>query len=58
MPLWVRGLRSKDIRHRVDRCLNVVGLDAVRDFYPVRLSTGDSNECRSREQLQIALNYL
>ncbi|MYD46784.1 MAG: ATP-binding cassette domain-containing protein [Gammaproteobacteria bacterium] len=41
MPLWVRGLRSKDIRHRVDRCLNVVGLDAVRDLYPVRLSTGE-----------------
>lgn len=41
MPLWVRGLRSKEIRHRVERCLNVVGLDSVKDLYPVRLSTGE-----------------
>ena len=41
MPLWVRGLRPKAIRHRVDRCLKVVGLEAVGDLYPVRLSTGE-----------------
>ena len=41
MPLWVRGLRSKEIRHRVERCLTVVGLDAVRELLPVRLSTGE-----------------
>ena len=41
MPLRVRGLRSKEIRHRVDRCLNVVGLDTVKELYPVRLSTGE-----------------
>lgn len=41
MPLWVRGLRAKEIRHRVERCLNVVGLDSVKDLYPVRLSTGE-----------------
>lgn len=41
MPLWVRGLRSKEIRHRVERCLNVVGLDSAKDLYPVRLSTGE-----------------
>lgn len=41
MPLRVRGLRTKEIRHRVERCLNVVGLDTVKDLYPVRLSTGE-----------------
>lgn len=41
MPLRVRGLRSKEIRHRVERCLNVVGLDTVKELFPVRLSTGE-----------------
>lgn len=41
MPLWVRGLRTKEIRHRVERCLNVVGLDTVKELFPVRLSTGE-----------------
>ena len=41
MPLRVRGLRTKEIRHRVERCLNVVGLDTVKELYPVRLSTGE-----------------
>ena len=41
MPLWVHGLRSREIRHRVERCLNVVGLESVRELLPVRLSTGE-----------------
>lgn len=41
MPLRVRGLRTREIRHRVERCLNVVGLDTMKDLNPVRLSTGE-----------------
>ena len=41
MPLWIGGLREREIRHRVETSLRIVGMEDASKVKPIRLSSGE-----------------